>query len=129
MWGMTEIVFMRKWILAESKHYIVYSEYENVTLEIKSSQRRIQIGDFYGDPQMAVISEDETFCVMCGCGVIIYYLVEPFREYEYHVQTTQWKEWGRDEIVVWIESIESIHGKTVELLSEQGERIIINAYD
>lgn len=66
-------------LLAESKHYIVYSEYETVILQIKESQRKIQIGDFYGDPQMAVISEDETFCVMCGCGVILYYLREPLK--------------------------------------------------
>ena len=116
-------------ILAESKHYIVYSEYENVILEIKESQKKIQIGDFYGNPQMAVISEDETFCAMCGCGVIIYYLTEPFREYEYHIQTEQWREWGRYEEQVWIERIGCINNKTVELLTEQGEKIAISVND
>ena len=116
-------------LLAESKHYIVYSEYETVILQIKESQRKIQIGDFYGDPQMAVISEDETFCVMCGCGVILYYLREPFKEYEYHIQTEQWKEWGRNEKEIWIESIECIHNKTVEFVTEYGQNSIINVGD
>ena len=35
-------------ILAESKKYIVFYEFETVILEIKESQQRILIGDFYG---------------------------------------------------------------------------------
>jgi hypothetical protein len=116
-------------LLAESKHYIVYNEYETVILQIKQSQREIQIGDFYGNPQMAVISEDEAFCVMCGCGAILYYLREPFKEYEYHIQTEQWKEWGRSEKEVWIERIGCIRGKTVELITEYGQNIRMNVDD
>ncbi len=52
-------------ILTESEHYRIYNEYENVIMEIKKSHKKIQIGDFYGDPQMAIISEDEKVCVMC----------------------------------------------------------------
>ena len=84
--------------LTETQHYIIYKEYESVILEIKKNHRMVQIGDFYGDARMAAISEDESFCAMCGCGVIIYYLQEPFKEYEYHTQTEQWKEWGRNKI-------------------------------
>ncbi len=84
--------------LTETQHYIIYKEYESVILEIKKNHRMVQIGDFYGDARMAAISEDESFCAMCGCGVIIYYLREPFKEYEYHTQTEQWKEWGRNKI-------------------------------
>ena len=110
------------YLLAESEHYIVYSEYETVTMEIRESHRKIKIGDFYGDPEMAVISDDEKFCAMCGCGVIVYYLKEPFREYEYNVQTDQWREWSRNGDV-WFEDIRCINSETIELLKEGGEKI------
>lgn len=113
-------------LLAESKHYIVYHEYESVIMEIKGTNREIQIGDFYGDPQMAIISDDEKFCVICGCGLIIYYLREPFREYKYDMLSEQWKEWGRDEKVVWIESIKLVSGEIVEAVTEDGKKIRIS---
>lgn len=117
-------------ILAESEHYRVYNEYENVIMEIKKSHRKIQIGDFYGNPQMAIISEDEKVCVMCGCGIIIYYLREPFREYEYR-HTQQWKEWGRNNsgAEMWVESIRYIDNKTIEIVAESGDICQLNIYD
>ena len=116
-------------LLAESKHYAVYNEYESVILEIKGDNRKIQIGDFYGDPQMAIISEDENVCIMCGCGLIIYYLREPYMEYTYHTQSKQWSEWGRSETEVWIESIKFVNGKTIEVLTEAGENITVGIWD
>lgn len=113
-------------LLAESKHYMVYSEYESVTMLIKATKRELLIGDFYGDPQGAIIAEDETYCIMWGCGVIIYYLAEPFKEYEYDIKTKQWNEWGRDKPIVWIENIESINDETIRLMTDQGENITIN---
>ena len=110
------------YLLAESENYIVYSEYETVTMEIRESHRKIKIGDFYGDPEMAVISDDEKFCAMCGCGVIVYYFKDPFREYEYNVQTDQWREWNRNGDV-WFEDIRCINSETIELLKEGGEKI------
>lgn len=122
---------MKRWknFLAESEHYAIYNEYENVILEVRESHRQIQIGDFYGEPQMAVISRDEKFCVMCGCGVIIYYLREPFMEYEYNTQTGQWREWGRNGTEAWVERVDCINDEMVELLTEDGKRITISAYD
>lgn len=113
-------------LLAESKHYMVYSEYESVTMLIKATKKELLIGDFYGDPQGAIIAEDETYCIMWGCGVIIYYLTEPFKEYEYEIKTKQWNEWGRDKPIVWIENIESINDETIRLMTDQGENITIN---
>lgn len=113
-------------LLAESKHYMVYSEYESVTMLIKATKKELLIGDFYGDPQGAIIAEDETYCIMWGCGVIIYYLSEPFKEYEYDIKTKQWNEWGRDKPIVWIENIESINDETIRLMTDQGENITIN---
>lgn len=113
-------------LLAESKHYMVYSEYESVTMLIKATKKELLIGDFYGDPQGAIIAEDETYCIMWGCGVIIYYLTEPFKEYEYDIKTKQWNEWGKDKPIVWIENIESINDETIRLMTDQGENITIN---
>ena len=78
--------------LAESRNYIITSEYETVNLEIKNRNQTIIIGDFYGDPCVALISEDETFCLVGGEGIIIYYL---FSEYQRNVSSKQWKEWGQ----------------------------------
>ena len=118
-------------ILAESENYKIFNEYENVIMQIKETNKKLQIGDFYGDPQMALISEDEKVCVMCGCGVIIYYLKEPFREYEYHTQTEQWREWGRNnaEAEIWVESIRYIDNITVEIIAESGDIYQLNLYD
>lgn len=117
-------------VLAESEHYRVYNEYENVIMEIKKSHRKKQIGDFYGNPQMAIISEDEEVCVMCGCGIIIYFLKEPFREYEYCAQTEQWREWGRNNgEEIWVESIKYIDNETIEIITESGEIYQLNIYD
>ena len=58
-------------VLTESKNYIVFYEFESVILKIKKSKKEILIGDFYGEPQMALISEKEDFYAMCGCGIII----------------------------------------------------------
>ncbi len=118
-------------ILTESKNYIVFFEFETVILKIKESGKEILIGDFYGEPQIAVISDDERFCAMCGCGVIIYYLQPPFIEYEYHKQTSQWKEWGRtkpDEDI-WVENIRCINNFILEIETEFGKIIRINPYN
>ncbi len=109
--------------LTETQHYIIYKEYESVILEIKKNHRMVQIGDFYGDAWMAAISEDESFCAMCGCGVIIYYLREPFKEYEYHTQTEQWKEWGRNKegAEIWVDSVRCISHNIIEIITEDGD--------
>ncbi|MDE7058383.1 MAG: hypothetical protein K2P03_06670 [Lachnospiraceae bacterium] len=90
--------------LVESVHYEIYKEYEIVFLKIKSSDKRIPIGDFYGDVEKVIISPTEKYCIMAGCGVIIYQLKEPYVPYEYEKTTNQWKEWYRDGRV-WIVDI------------------------
>ena len=117
-------------LLAESKHYLVYKDYEDVTLKVKETGREIRIGDFYGEADLAVISQDEKFCVMSGCGVIIYFLKEPFREYEYYVTTSQWKEWGREcpKEVIWVDSIKCINDNTIEVIEENGNVYLLDVY-
>lgn len=83
-------------ILAESEHFTVLNEYESVYLDFKNRNKQICIGDFYGDPQAARISNNERFCVMVGCGIIIYYFYGPFEEYAYNTSSQQWKELFRE---------------------------------
>jgi hypothetical protein len=84
--------------LAESENYKVTSEYESVTLHFKNKlfNKTLYIGDFYGDPDCAIISRDEKYVVMAGCGLIIYKLQEPFDEYGSDDSSGQYFEFYRD---------------------------------
>ena len=84
--------------LAESENFKVISEFETVTLLWKKekSKKEICIGDFYGDPECAIISKNEEYVVTAGCGLIIYFLKEPFSEFQYNKKSTQFIELFRD---------------------------------
>jgi hypothetical protein len=118
--------------LAESKNFVIMNEYEKVFLVFKNSNRKICIGDFYGDPQDAIISNNECFCVMVGCGLIIYYLHEPFEEYRYNVSTNQWEELFRENGKTWwIEDVKNVDESTIlisveEVDNENGGRYKLN---
>lgn len=88
-------------ILTESSNYIILYEYEIALLKFKRDNRKIIIGDFYGDPETAFISNDEKYCVVGGDGLIIYYLNEPFRGFENNKIVEQWKEVFREVDDVW----------------------------
>lgn len=115
-------------LLAESENYLIANEYEKVFLRNKATGKQTLIGDFYGDPEGAVISCDEEYCVMFGWGLILYYLAEPFEEYQYHTATNQWNEWGRtnQENSVWIKGITKINKHVIEFLTEDDRKIILN---
>ena len=115
--------------LTESKKFEILYEYEKVFLNIKSLGKLILIGEFYGDPYTAIISDDEDYCVVGGEGIIIYYLREPYFEYRSDDKNSkQWKEWGRnnEDNVVWIEKIEQTGAKIIRLISENNEQIILD---
>lgn len=82
--------------LCKSEHYLIGIDYEKVLLTIKGTGRKVVIGDFYGDADGGFIDAEEKYAVMFGCGVIVYYLTEPFEEYRYDTVCAQWKEHGRD---------------------------------
>lgn len=82
------------------------------------------IGDFYGEVEKAVISPDESYCVMVGCGIIVYFLKEPFMPYEYDIKTSQYCEWYR-EGNVWIEKVEINNDDTILVKTESGRNIEI----
>jgi len=89
--------------LAESLNYKVTCEYETVLLHFKntSGSEPVCIGDFYGDPDCAIISKDEKYVVIAGCGIIIYRLQEPFEEYATNDRTKQHFEFFREPDKIW----------------------------
>ena len=89
--------------LAESENYKVTSEYEYATLHFKNKVfgKSLYIGDFYGDPDCAIISRDEKYLVVAGCGLIIYRLKEPFTEYSGSENSTQYSEFFREPENIW----------------------------
>lgn len=92
--------------LAESANYKVFYEYESVFLVLKERNRKILIGDFYGDPECAVITDDEMYCIMGGYGLILYRLEEPFESFKYNIRTNQWEEIMREKgKELWIEHL------------------------
>ena len=115
--------------LAESDNYIVSHEWESVILKNKITRKEIIIGDFYGEPDLAVISKDEKFCVMGGCGVIVYFLHKPFKEYNYNIKTSQWKEWRRSPPdIVWVENAKILDEQHIEIETEDGSILKFNIY-
>jgi len=55
----------------------------------------ITIGDFYGDCLSILISSDESYVAMCGFdSCIVYFLKEPFTEFEYDLKTKQFTEFN-----------------------------------
>jgi hypothetical protein len=112
-------------ILAESPRYLVYHLYETAYLHFKGAARTdIAIGCFYGDPQTGYMAPDETYCVLGGCGLLLYYLREPFDDYNHHPTSANWWEWGQEaDNIYWIESIYSPDDPTAEI------RFVVDPYD
>jgi len=63
--------------LTHSTNYIVLHEYEDAFLE-RGGGERVALGSFYGDPACALIDREERWCVVAGCGLVVYFLREPF---------------------------------------------------
>lgn len=118
-----------KIMLAESKNYKIISSYESVYLIDKSNDSEIYIGDFYGDPNGAVIDCHERFAAMYGCGLILYFIREPFENYCYGKKSPQWFEFGRDEPTAWIENVIQTDDDNLELFFENGTSRTIFAGD
>lgn len=112
--------------LAESEHYVVINEYETVSLIDKITHEKTIIGDFYGDPEGAIIDSNERFVVMYGCGLIVYFLRTPYEEYTYNKKTTQWFEIGRYEPVMWIKNVLQINDRDIKAIFENEEMKIIS---
>jgi len=112
---------MKRQILARGKNYSVSHEYETVWLTRPDGTTTI-IGDFYGDPQAAVVDWKERWCVVVGAGLILYRLREPFLPYEYDRESEQWWEVHRHEPDIWwIEAVYQV--------SENDLRFVVDPYD
>lgn len=56
--------------LASSRHYRVEHEYESASL-VAGDGRKRGIGEFYGDPAVALIDAGEHWCAVAGEGLIV----------------------------------------------------------
>ena len=93
-------------------------------LFVNGYERPVLIGDFYGDPEAGIIDDKERFCVIVGCGGIIYYLCNPYEEYSYDYDSGQWVEFGRDpENIKWFTGVRQIDGDIIDLDLEGGETV------
>ncbi len=107
--------------IAESENYAVVRECEDCYLMFKNMSRRsVSIGDFYGDAQFALIDKNERFVVMGGCGIIIYFLHDPWDLYSYNKKTDQWLELGRGESDMYYDAVKQISDTVIEITDADG---------
>ena len=121
--------------LAESDKYKIISEYETVSLYFKTNNRNpIVIGDFYGDPECAIISKDETYVAMAGCGLIVYKLQKPFEEYKGDEKNTQYFVFNNIEPDIWWtnglnQSLDDVDPKYFRFVKEENSNEVIYRFD
>lgn len=63
--------------LARSADYIVQHEYEQASLTAADG-RHASLGEFYGDPAVALIDINEQWCAVAGEGLVLCRLKQPF---------------------------------------------------
>ena len=114
-----------KKLLTESKNYKVIGEYETVYLIDKMTGKDTIIGDFYGDPVGGIIDTNEQLAIMYGCGIIVYFLREPFEQYSYSTRSAQWSDIGRDEPEMWIENVCQLDNCKFEIEFEDGSKKLL----
>lgn len=106
-------------ILAGSEHYAVVREYEDCYLMFKDMSRRsVSVGNFYGDAEFALIDRNERYVVTGGCGIVIYFLHEPWDEYMNGKQTDQWIEIGTGEAEIYYDTVRQISDTMIEITDE-----------
>ncbi|MBA3470728.1 MAG: hypothetical protein H0T53_13915, partial [Herpetosiphonaceae bacterium] len=108
-------------VLARSQRYVITYEFEIALLSGVGWRgmgwRPVNIGDFYGNPFCALIDSAERWCIVGGCGLILYYLHAPFQPYSYHTDTPQWVEWFRSPPdVLWIDNVYQVDPDTVRFV-------------
>lgn len=98
--------------LTQSKNYKIIHLQETAYIAPSQSDcinEYIEIGDFYGNPEIAIIDENEKWCAIGGCGVIIYFIQEPFTPYKYDQENAQYFEIHRNPPSIWwISSLQQI---------------------
>ncbi|MCL6487066.1 MAG: hypothetical protein I4O49_23330 [Janthinobacterium lividum] len=65
--------------LGRSATYRVQHEYEQATVTA-ADDRQASLGEFYGDPAVALIDADEQWCAVAGEGLVLCRLGQPFEQ-------------------------------------------------
>ena len=109
-------------LLDKSDGWILRATFELAWLQIPG-RRELCIGDFYGDPACGVIDANKKWCVVGGCGLIVYRIQPPFREYDYDVICDQWSEFGRDlGDAWWVSHLEQVDAKHVRFTVDEVDK-------
>lgn len=118
-------------ILVENDDYLVYKKYETVRLYMKKQKQLVWcIGDFYGDAEGAIITEDNQWCIMYGCGIIAYRLKEPFDDYSYDTVCEQWSEFRRGpKDILWVEKVVQTSPTSMLVISEDESKYTLDILD
>ncbi len=127
-------------VFGQSRNYTVTWEFETVWLEGSSVPEGLVIGYFYGATADGAIDPDERWCVMVGCGVIVYRLGPPWEPFHFegwpfqkrevalgtvHVRepSQQWWEYGSHASdYLWLESVEHVDGERFEAVVIEPEK-------
>jgi hypothetical protein len=85
-------------------------------------RERVVIGDFHGDPEIAIIDADQKWCTIGGCGLIIYFLEEPFENFLCEKISNQYQEIGcAAPDTLWVKSIKQVGVSEIQITLESGE--------
>lgn len=68
---------MRNRELARSAKYHIQHEYEHASVTATDG-RQASLGEFYGDPDVALIDINEQWCAVAGEGLVLCRLGQPF---------------------------------------------------
>jgi len=120
--------------LATSENFTIGHEYENAFLSSPRLPRgSVYLGDFYGDPDVALIEKDEKWCAVGGCGLVIYRIEEPFPDVDKHKPSTQYtfieyrppyrESWNSD---LWVDSLAQIGSSALEIITQYDQTYIFS---
>lgn len=96
--------------LARSCRYLVEHEYESASVTGPDGFR-MPIGEFYGDPAVALIDAQERWCAVAGQGVIVCRLAQGGACVEYFRSAGE---------TVWVTGLRQTGPFALELLCEDG---------
>lgn len=111
-WGIPPYAYL----MARSSNYIIYNEYEDAYLKNVNTKEVTKLGDYYGDPQIALIDSEEKFCVIAGYDSVCIYFIE-----EKKVKLLECK-------CDWIDSINQDNSQ-ITIIFEDGTRKFFDVYE
>lgn len=118
--------------LTESDHYKIIHLYEAVfiaPIDSNNINEYNEIGYFYGEPEVAVIDQNEKWCAIGGCGLIIYFIQEPFSPYQYDQESSQYFEIHRSPPSIWwIEDLQQISPSQILITLENSQTHILDIF-